>query len=214
MATNWIELIQQCNQYTVSKEDGSEDRIKRIYGEEPKNAGDHWLISARSKVYPPATEEEISAVETLFQAQLPADYKDFLRQTNGADVLIHRNHDGELCECQLFSTEKIIERADYFLDSAAGIFEEVQTPPQLQYVPIVGFSFGGGRYLVLPTHPDFLNQILLMWYESTYAPFVYLSAGDPFFTNHSLTISFSNWFEKLLKTYGAWGLEETFYTAR
>jgi hypothetical protein len=53
-----------------------------------------------------------------------------------------------------------------------------------------------------------------MWYESTYAPFVYLSAGDPFFTNHSLTISFSNWFEKLLKTYGAWGLEETFYTAR
>lgn len=208
MAAEFVKQIENCKWYAIQKKRLPKlEQIMKLYGDlvEVKDQGDTWLISAESKAYPPASQEEIEAVEKLYESPLPEDYRKFLLTTNGADLFIHPQpwNAPIICECSIMSTQTL-------LGLHPKLFEIIKmlvgvTFDHLFYIPIA--EDANGNYIALSTNSDFPNEIFQLYLNSGNLPYTAMNRGVG---SHYPTIyaqSFSEWLERVLETYGAFGID-------
>jgi hypothetical protein len=104
----------------------------------------------------------------------------------------------------ILSTQTILSLYSQFFE-AMKIWILGELPGRLHYIPIADVT--NGSYIAMSTNPEFPYKIFRMYYGSGYVPY---TAKDRGTGSHYSTIysqSFSEWLEKVLDTYGAFGID-------
>jgi len=181
----------------------------RLYGDkvEVQDKGDVWLIGAESKTYPPASPNDIQAVEALYDATLPDDYREFLLTTNGADLFVHPqpwDAAEDICECSILSTQTILSLYSRLFGAMAELWGPVGLPDKLYYLPVADID--NGDFVAMSTNPDYPDEFFRLYSDSGYIP--YTTECDV--RAHYRWVygrSFTEWLNRVLETYGEFGIQ-------
>jgi hypothetical protein len=213
MTTKWLARVIESKWYAVSKSEVPDaEALSLHYGDiEISDEGDFWLAGVGSNGYDPATSAEIDAVWWLYGGQVPEDYRNFLSESDGADLFGHYLTDGEgnqvyHFECSLLSTENIQDFHPEFTKIARKHLAELgklDSPNEailLNYIPIADVL--DGNFVGLSLHPQQFGAVFLLYQGSGYIPYEPNSAVyDVVFAD-----SFTEWLTSVLDSYGSFGL--------
>lgn len=213
MTSHWLTRVEESNWYAVPKSEvPNADALSHHYGGiKVEDEGDYWLAEVTSNSYEPATSADVDAVWWLYGGQVPEDYRNFLSETNGADLFGHYLLDGEgnrvyHFECSLLSAQNIQDFHPEFTKIARkhlGELGKLESPTEailLNYVPVADVL--DGNFVAISLHPHQFGTVFLLYQGSGYIPYEPNSAVyDVIFAE-----SFTEWLNAVFDSYGSFGL--------
>jgi hypothetical protein len=174
---------------------------------------DAWLIPCKHTLFPPALREQIIAVEESLGSELPRDYVNFLRITNGAELYVASlawkpswSSQENYVEYLIYSTEQLVALNRNLLQdfrAMLGNDPDFRSVQKLNYIAFCDAH--DGNYLAILLEGARRGNIFFLDKEYMFRPYSEIDAN----LYYTIAQSFEGWLKLVAETKGTGGPGET-----